>query len=148
MENNNKVAIRIYKTIISYVFIAPTSEDKSKIAIRIYKTIISLVLILELIAFILEADAYQRQQSPCLLTMALIQFQMFMIIMTLDIQLLEVLSLAQALLLMNKIFCTTKTQRTSCSSPNRFVVRSSQVNSWFTFTTNICTCLLTYVRKT
>ena len=45
--------------------------------------------------------------------MALIQFRMFMIIMTLDIQLLEVLSLAQALLLMNKIFCTTKTQRTS-----------------------------------
>jgi len=33
--------------------------------------------------------------------------------MTLDIQLLEVLSLAQALLLMNKIFCTTKPQRTS-----------------------------------
>ena len=36
-----------------------------------------------------------------------------MIIMTLDIQLLEVLSLAQALLLMNKFFSTTKTQRTS-----------------------------------
>ena len=38
---------------------------------------------------------------------------MFMIIMSLDIQLLEVLSLAQALLLMNKFFCTIKAQRTS-----------------------------------
>jgi len=56
--------------------------------------------------------------------MALIQFQMFMIIMSLDIQLLEVLSLAQALLLMNKFFCTIKAQRTS------------QVDLWFTFTTN------------
>jgi len=33
--------------------------------------------------------------------------------MSLDIQLLEVLSLAQALLLINKFFCTIKAQRTS-----------------------------------
>jgi len=65
------------------------------------------------ITLLLEADTYQWQPSPCLLTMALIQFRMFLIIMTLDIQLLEVLRLAQALLLMNKFFCTIKTQRTS-----------------------------------
>jgi len=50
------------------------------------------VILLLSTIFRLEADAYQWQQSPCLLTMALIQFWMFMIIMSLDIQLLEVLS--------------------------------------------------------
>jgi len=103
MTDLSFVVFHIYLVVIQYIFFCLFSGSTSQTVA--WQPDLSFVVIV----ILLEADAYQWQQSPCLLTMALIQFMtIWFMIMTLDIQLLEVLSLAQALLLssMNKIFCS------------------------------------------